>query len=165
MYWWHIKWGNLQLTVAFLFLTGKDVICVVDTGRKKERKSSESLHVWSWRMLLTCVDSSCRSPARPTPPHPTWQLRTPMTSRQRVKPRPLQVWTTNRHLNTRLFFPCYGWHLFCVFLTALTRITNCCEEAAQRVRCGYFFLFRGPSVDFKAADERPCGFLSFILKI
>lgn len=36
---------------------------------------------------------TCRSPAGPSPPRQTWQLRRPVTSWQNAKPRPQQVWT------------------------------------------------------------------------
>lgn len=111
---------------------------------QKETKWPEDLFMSGVGDCCWPVDSSCRSPARPSPPHQTWRLRRPMTSRQRVKPRPPQVWTANSRLTSRLFFTCYVWHLFCLFLTAPTRITSCCEETAQTLRgcCQWlFFLF------------------------
>lgn len=98
-------------------------------NKQKEQKKNSCVGDCCW-----LVDRACRSPASPSPPRQTRQLRRPMTSWQRRKPRPPQVRTTNRRLITRLLFMCPVWHLFCLFLTALTRITSCCEEPAERLR-------------------------------
>ena len=81
------------------------------------------------------VDSSCRSSAWTSRPRQTRRLRRPMTSWQRAKPRPPQVRIDQQTLTTsRLFF-----YMLCTAcfpspaLTALTRITRCREEAAQRL--------------------------------
>lgn len=113
----------------------------------------------SSRLLLELVVDllipSCSSSARTSPARRSRRLRRPTTSRQRPKPRPSQVRPTNKRPTSRLFFTCYVWHLFRLFLTAPTRITSCCEDRGSEgagARTA-LFIFTASAGDFKASDE------------